>query len=152
MCYSGVNIPYINMYIRMHYMHICLYYLLLCMCHMYTNHSLSICFLTTVVNCETLSNPANGLVVLTGVSVGSTADYTCNPGYELVGVAQRMCEMNREWSGEAPTCESMYMYICIYIYIYIYIYIIIYMYIYIHIYVATWLAAYHALTPTHVYM
>ncbi len=60
------------------------------------------------VNCETLDDPVNGQVVLTGVSVGSTADYNCNPGYQLVGVTQRMCEMNREWSGEAPTCERTY--------------------------------------------
>ncbi len=61
------------------------------------------------MDCAGLDNPTNGVVVLSGVAVGSTADYSCDVGYELDGVSQRMCQMDREWSGVAPTCEGTYL-------------------------------------------
>ena len=39
-------------------------------------------FVLTVV-CTTLGNPSNGMVSLTGTSIGDTATYTCDDGYEL---------------------------------------------------------------------
>ena len=42
---------------------------------------------------------------LSGVTVGSTADYSCDEGFMLEGEAQRVCQKSREWSGVAPTCE-----------------------------------------------
>ena len=37
---------------------------------------------------------------------GSRADYKCDSGFKLEGVAWRKCQESGEWSGQAPTCES----------------------------------------------
>ena len=56
--------------------------------------------------CLNLVNPANGMVVVTGNSVGDTATYTCDPGFELEGALTRTCQSNGTWSGIPPVCES----------------------------------------------
>ena len=61
--------------------------------------------LCIAADCDRLDNPANGTVVLTGTSMGDTATYSCNNGYELEGNRQRMCQMNRQWSGSEPSCR-----------------------------------------------
>ncbi|KAK3088917.1 hypothetical protein FSP39_025445 [Pinctada imbricata] len=35
---------------------------------------------------------------------GAVAKYTCNDGYELKGLAIRVCQGNEEWSGQEPRC------------------------------------------------
>jgi len=63
-------------------------------------------FLSTVVDCGTLSDPANGLVShLSGTTSGQIATYNCDPGYNLTGESIRMCQVNATWSGIAPTCQ-----------------------------------------------
>jgi hypothetical protein len=37
-------------------------------------------------------------------SYPSTATYTCDPGYEVVGSATRFCQLDGSWSGTAPQC------------------------------------------------
>ena len=37
---------------------------------------------------------------------GSIVQYTCDPGYMLIGQSQRHCQGDRKWSGYAPTCET----------------------------------------------
>ena len=49
-----------------------------------------------------LSNPANGQVII----IGSTATYTCDSGYELIGDDTRTCE-DGVWTGQEPTCSSI---------------------------------------------
>ena len=62
----------------------------------------------TVVDCSTLTNPANGQVSHTsGTTFGQTATYSCNTGYNLVGDSTRTCQATGEWSGSTPTCQSM---------------------------------------------
>ena len=64
--------------------------------------------LSTVVDCGTLTNPANGQVNHTaGTTFGQTATYSCNTGYNLVGDNTRTCQATGEWSGSEPTCERM---------------------------------------------
>ena len=71
--------------------------------------------LLTVVNCGTLSNPANGQVNHTaGTTLGQTATYSCNTGYNLVGDNTRTCQATGTWSGSAPTCQCMYVFITLY--------------------------------------
>ena len=33
------------------------------------------------------------------------AMYSCDLNFRLTGMANRMCEMDKQWSGMAPTCE-----------------------------------------------
>ena len=59
-----------------------------------------------MVHCGTLTNPANGQVSHTaGTTLGQTATYSCNPGYNPVGDITRICQATGVWSGSAPTCQ-----------------------------------------------
>lgn len=60
---------------------------------------------STAVECPALRDPENGLVDVSGSTVGATATYTCNSGFVLVGVQRRVCQREGAWSGEEPTCE-----------------------------------------------
>lgn len=55
--------------------------------------------------CGTLKNPRYGQVVFTGTIFGSTATYSCNTGFILVGEQTRTCQANGKWSGRAATCH-----------------------------------------------
>ncbi|KAL1421547.1 hypothetical protein MTO96_022986 [Rhipicephalus appendiculatus] len=37
--------------------------------------------------------------------VNSKAEYRCNTGYKLVGVAERVCQADGTWSGQEPHCQ-----------------------------------------------
>ena len=71
-----------------------------------------------VVDCGSLTDPANGQVDLTSETFGQTATYSCNTGYNLVGDSTRTCQATGEWSGSAPTCQGTlvkdYLHMCIY--------------------------------------
>ena len=61
-----------------------------------------------VVDCDNLTDPANGSVNHTsGTTFAQTATYSCNIGYNLVGDSNRTCQDTGNWSGSAPTCQSM---------------------------------------------
>ena len=49
-------------------------------------------------------NPGNGTVVVVGNSRGDMATYSCDPGFDLVGVSVRVCGDDGVWSDEAPMC------------------------------------------------
>ena len=67
-----------------------------------------ILLISTVVDCGSLTDPANGQVDLTsGTIFRQTATYSCNTGYNLVGDSTRTCQATGVWSGSAPTCEGM---------------------------------------------
>ena len=55
-----------------------------------------------------LEFPANGKVRHNGRKIGSFATYSCNRGYKLVGVSNRMCQPDGTWSGKKPVCQSKY--------------------------------------------
>ena len=59
------------------------------------------------MDCGTLTNPVNGQVSTTGTTFGQTATYSCNTGYNLMGDDTRTCQATGQWSGNAPTCQSM---------------------------------------------
>ena len=64
-----------------------------------------ILFCLTVADCGFLEDPENGVVMLSGNTVGSTATYECDAGYVLVGGEEtRTCQENGQWSGAAPSC------------------------------------------------
>ena len=58
--------------------------------------------------CPNLIHPNNGYVSTTGNIQGSTANYSCDIGYELVGSSRRTCQADGTWSGSAPTCHRTY--------------------------------------------
>ena len=69
--------------------------------------------LPTAVDCRPLAI-ANGIVdTSSGTTFGSTATYTCNTGYNIVGSEIRTCGASITsgptgvWSPAAPVCESM---------------------------------------------
>ena len=64
---------------------------------------MSVC---TAVDCEILTDPNNGDVMLTTTTYLSIANYSCDTGYNLVGVDQRICTSAGTWSDGEPTCES----------------------------------------------
>lgn len=57
------------------------------------------------IQCELLSPPENGFVHFMESTFGSSVQYTCKPGYRLVGSDTRHCMSNRQWSDATPTCE-----------------------------------------------
>ena len=64
--------------------------------------------ISTVVDCGSLTDPANGQVDLTsGTTFGQTATYSCNTGYNLVGDSTHTCQATGVWSGSAPACQGM---------------------------------------------
>ena len=61
------------------------------------------------MDCGSLTDPANGRVDHTaGISLGHTATYSCNTGYNLVGDSTRTCQATGNWSGSEPTCQGVY--------------------------------------------
>jgi hypothetical protein len=52
--------------------------------------------------------PANGSLSHTTTTYGSTATYSCDAGYGLVGAETVTCQADGTWSGSAPTCEPLY--------------------------------------------
>ena len=71
-------------------------------------HVAMIFLLFTVVDCGTLTDPANGQVSHTaGTTFGQTATYSCDTGYNLVGDSNRICQATGVWSGRAPTCQGI---------------------------------------------
>ena len=57
--------------------------------------------------CPTLGNPTNGVVDLSGTSLGDTATYTCDSGYELVGTPVLNCQHDGTWDNSPPLCQSV---------------------------------------------
>ena len=49
-------------------------------------------------------DPANGAVEVSGSTPGSTAVYTCNEGFHLVGRQTIVCSLDWLWGAEPPIC------------------------------------------------
>ena len=60
----------------------------------------------TVIDCGGLSSPTNGEVTVSTTTFGSTANYTCDTGNDLVGDTTRTCQADGQWSRSEPTCQS----------------------------------------------
>ncbi|XP_037529106.1 CUB and sushi domain-containing protein 2 [Rhipicephalus sanguineus] len=63
---------------------------------------------------KTCSSPLpipNGVVDVppgSKLAVNTKAEYRCNTGYQLVGVAERFCQMDGTWSGQEPYCQAAF--------------------------------------------
>ena len=60
----------------------------------------------SLVDCGDPGQPANGDVNFVTTREEGVANYTCNEGYNLTGVTQRICQSNGSWSGDVPICQS----------------------------------------------
>ena len=64
--------------------------------------------------CESLDDPVEGVVTLTGLgassnlgpATGSIAVYSCNLGFQIKGEATRTCLVHGNWTDSPPTCRS----------------------------------------------
>ena len=59
-----------------------------------------------IAQCGNLGHPLYGNVKVSGYTHGSSAFYTCNSGYRLIGNSYRRC-YNGQWNLKEPVCESM---------------------------------------------
>ena len=57
--------------------------------------------------CPSLDPPQNGQVVVSGLTSGSTATYSCLGGFSLVGNEVRTCLENGIWSSVPPFCRQV---------------------------------------------
>lgn len=69
--------------------------------------------LLAAVDCGSLPNPPNGLVVAPVTTFGNSASYSCNLGFILVGDETRLCRSDGRWSGSEPTCIGKCLVMCI---------------------------------------
>ncbi|XP_074524308.1 L-selectin [Halichoeres trimaculatus] len=60
------------------------------------------------VQCPPLSNPSNGYLSCSGgnLTINSTCQFKCHPGFLMVGPSDVTCGMPGLWSGPRPTCRS----------------------------------------------
>ena len=59
----------------------------------------------SAVECPALKNPTNGTVTYDERVYPNEAVYECENGFELSGGATRKCQIDGDWSGDAPACE-----------------------------------------------
>ena len=56
-------------------------------------------------DCGSIPDPANGMIsAKSGTTVGKTVQFSCNLGYDLIGVETIICEDDGRWSDSAPLC------------------------------------------------
>ena len=58
------------------------------------------------MECPELESPQNGTVSYDDRIYPNDAEYSCDDGFDLEGEATRMCQIDGEWTGEAPVCEE----------------------------------------------
>ncbi|KAJ7417533.1 hypothetical protein WISP_63915 [Willisornis vidua] len=57
------------------------------------------------IECTLLSPPENGFLHVTENTLGSAVQYTCRPGFTLIGSDTRLCLPSRQWSNTPPYCK-----------------------------------------------
>ena len=55
--------------------------------------------------CELLEEPADGFLVVNGLTVNDTTLYFCDSGFEANGPVRRRCRPTGEWSGNETVCD-----------------------------------------------
>nr|XP_045229548.1 sushi, von Willebrand factor type A, EGF and pentraxin domain-containing protein 1 [Macaca fascicularis] len=58
------------------------------------------------VSCGKPESPEHGFVIGSKYTFESTIIYQCEPGYELEGNRERVCQENRQWSGGVAICKE----------------------------------------------
>eukprot|EP00918_Siedleckia_nematoides_P051199 GHVU01112041.1.p2 GENE.GHVU01112041.1~~GHVU01112041.1.p2 ORF type:complete len:212 (+),score=13.53 GHVU01112041.1:1405-2040(+) len=60
------------------------------------------------VKCPTIMTSAAMIVVGADVTYGNQVQYSCMPGYALLGDSVRTCTKDGQWTGSDPQCISKY--------------------------------------------
>lgn len=59
------------------------------------------------LKCESLKTLFNGkFEIIPYNTFGAKVRYHCDDGYRLVGLAERVCQGDGYWNGDAPTCQQ----------------------------------------------
>ena len=61
--------------------------------------------LHAVIDCGNAPDIVDGVVTHSSTTVGSTATYSCNTGFQINGESTRTCLTSRSWSGPVPICQ-----------------------------------------------
>ena len=61
------------------------------------------------MDCGDLDDIDNGGVVMSTSTIGSTATYTCEEGYDLSDDVERTCQADGSWDEDEPECICKYM-------------------------------------------
>nr|XP_003703173.1 PREDICTED: uncharacterized protein LOC100877094 [Megachile rotundata] len=56
--------------------------------------------------CPPLTEIQNGVMTVTGRFFGDRAHYTCDPDYFTVGLTERTCRADGNWTGTTPSCKK----------------------------------------------
>uniref|UniRef100_A0A8C8AQF1 Sushi, von Willebrand factor type A, EGF and pentraxin domain-containing protein 1 n=1 Tax=Otus sunia TaxID=257818 RepID=A0A8C8AQF1_9STRI len=59
------------------------------------------------IECTLLSPPENGFLHFSENTLGSIVQYSCKPGFILIGSDTRLCLPSRQWSNTAPYCNAI---------------------------------------------
>ncbi|CAL4080376.1 unnamed protein product, partial [Meganyctiphanes norvegica] len=54
--------------------------------------------------CSLVNTIENGKFTYIGSGIDSTVMYSCNTGYVLIGPTERICQVDKKWTGDAPVC------------------------------------------------
>ena len=65
-------------------------------------------FVTLVITCDDPGEVDHGMILSTAPYLcQSSVVYSCDSGYELMGVATISCQLDGEWSDDPPTCQEI---------------------------------------------
>ena len=72
---------------------------------------LKVCFFYfSAISCSVLRAPEHGELNCSHLhenfTFGSTCDFSCQPGFELLGSQSRECTATRTWTRESPPCKG----------------------------------------------
>ncbi|XP_065298655.2 CUB and sushi domain-containing protein 3-like isoform X2 [Dermacentor albipictus] len=73
------------------------------------SNSEPVCQAAVAKTCPTPASITNGAVDVPPGTLGvnTKVRYQCNAGYMLVGVTERVCQMDGSWSGVEPNCQAI---------------------------------------------
>ena len=61
----------------------------------------------TITHCSRPRTPVFGITLYTNYTVGSTVDYDCISGYDLIGSSTTTCLPSGRWSADTPSCRPV---------------------------------------------
>ena len=79
--------------------------------NLFPQHEFSLKFklnsiINVAVDCGQPESPdPNGAISVGETTLGNTATYSCNSGFDLVGSSTVTCLASGQWSDGAPTCQ-----------------------------------------------